>query len=78
MPARAFSDWRPIGAGTAPALLWANPGSALSPATACENAKLSAAGADVQCLIGALKQANARGQEELTADAIARCDPRLD
>jgi hypothetical protein len=68
-----------IAAGSAlVALLGASPGHALSPESACENAKLAAAARYDQCLFRAFKAANARGEEALSEDARARCDDRFD
>jgi hypothetical protein len=58
-------------------LLWASPGSALSPETTCENAKLRAAAGYHRCLIRAHKEANAHGDEP-SEHALARCDERFD
>jgi hypothetical protein len=62
---------------TASVLLWASPGSALSPETSCENAKLRAAAGYYRCLTRAAKEANAAGGE-LSDAAIEHCDARFD
>jgi hypothetical protein len=66
-----------LAGSTAWVLLWASPGSALSPETTCENAKLGAAARYHQCLVRAHTGANAQGSEP-SEHALARCDERFD
>jgi hypothetical protein len=66
-----------LAASAASVLLWASPGSALSPETTCENAKLRAAARYHQGLVRAHKGANPQGSEP-SAHALARCDERFD
>ena len=61
----------------ASALLWSGPALALSLETACENAKLRAAGTYARCLARAARDANATS-DDLSAEAIEHCDERFD
>jgi hypothetical protein len=58
-------------------LLWAGLALGLSLETACENAKLQAAGAYARCLARAARDANATS-DDLSAEAIEQCDERFD